>query len=119
MTVKSFTEKREHRRLGIRLPFEFKKSGSVGTTSFRTMTVNVSTGGVYFETTADFQKGDKLLVHLGVPQDDERFPQESKIATVGQVVRVTQINNKPNADGITFPRYGVAAEFQRGFELSF
>jgi len=84
------------------------------------MTVNVSTGGVYFETTAgDFLVGDKLSIDLGVPQDDERFPKESKISTAGAVIRVQAIDDEPNAEGITFARYGIAAKFERGFKLTF
>ena len=84
------------------------------------MTINISTGGVYFETTADdIREGDDLDLKVGVPPGDGRFPQHSKIATVGRVIRSKMIEDKPNDKGVTYTRYGVAAQFQQGFKLSF
>lgn len=84
------------------------------------MTINISTGGVYFETTADdIGEGDDLALEVGVPSGDGRFPQHSKIAAVGRVIRSKMIENKPNDKGVTYTRYGVAAQFQQGFKLAF
>ncbi len=120
MTSTKFKEKRAHRRLDIRLPLEYRRQESPRANMFRTNTVNVSTGGVFFITTVDdFKPGDKLAFDLGVPPGDGRFPQEGKFSTTGQVVRTSIIDNTPNAKGVSIPRYGVAARFQQGFKLTF
>ena len=45
-------ERRKHRRLEIRLPLECSNWGGQPEVRYRTVTLNVSTGGVYFETEA-------------------------------------------------------------------
>ena len=113
-------ERRTHRRLELRLPLEYQKFASGRANAFRTMTINVSTGGVYFETTSeDFRTGDQLALELAVPPGDGRFPQHSRISTLGQVVRIDEIKNRPDTHGHTFTRYGIAAQFQKGFRLIF
>jgi hypothetical protein len=113
-------ERRSHRRLEIRLPLEYQRAGLGRANVSRTMTINVSTGGVYFETASeDIKVGDKLTLELAVPPGDGRFPQHSRIITVGQVVRTSVIDGRPNDQGHTFTRHGVAARFQQGFKLTF
>ena len=118
MDTNDINDRRAHRRLEIRLPLKYHKEGVGRTNPFMTMTVNVSTGGAYFETTAeDIETGDNLGLELEIPAGDGRFPLQGKIVTVGRVVRRTLIEDKPNQDGLTFPRYGVATEFQQGLNL--
>ena len=84
------------------------------------MTVNVSTGGAYFETTdEDIKVGDELALELEIPSGDARFPLQGKIVTVGQVVRRTVIEDEPNQDGLTFVRFGLGARFQKSLDLKF
>jgi len=120
MSYASIEEKRAHRRLNIRLPMEFKKEGASRSNALRTVTLNISTGGVYFETAADYIKPqDNLDFELGVPPDDGRFPPQGKITTKGKVLRTTLIEDAPQPDGLSYPRYGVAAQFEQGFKLKF
>ena len=120
MKENDFSEKRAHRRLDIRLPVTFQKEGIGRSNVFRTITLNVSTGGAYFETAAeDIHVGDHLALELDIPSGDARFPLQGKILTVGQVVRCTPIEDQPNIDGLTFPRYGVAVRFQKGLNLQY
>jgi hypothetical protein len=118
--MEQIKERRKHRRLNVRLPLEYRREGSIRGGMNRTVTVNVSTGGVYFETVSDeLHPGDKLQMEMGVPEGEERFPQHSKIRTGGQVVRIHSIENEPYSEGVEYPRYGVGVLFQQGFRLTF
>ena len=112
--------KRSHRRLNIRLPMSFHKENVGRSNSLRTVSINVSTGGIYFETAAeDLKIGDRLAFELAVPPEDGRFPPEGKITTKGKVVRTTVLKDLSNDEGLSFARYGVAAQFEESFKLTF
>lgn len=111
---------RAHRRLDLRLPLSFRRLDSPRSAALSTTTLNVSTGGIYFETTVDdIQPGDQLHIDLGVPDSDSRFPQHSRISTTAQVVRKVLIELKHNEDGPTFTRYGLGAAFRQDLKLVF
>jgi hypothetical protein len=106
-------EMRKHRRLDIRLPLEYAPAtqGAVGTHS--TATVNVSTGGVYFETDhPDLGAGDLLNLHLTIPPGGGHFPYQGRISSLGVVVRVNHLSDNPR-------RWGVAAQFRESLKLDF
>ena len=113
-------EKRVHRRLDVKLPVDYchldtDRGGDAG----RSTTVNVSTGGVYFETTnKNIKAGDILALELGVTSDDNRFPPDSKIATTGKVLRTAVLENRPDRDKPSYTSYGIAAKFSKGFKLA-
>jgi len=113
-------EKRSHRRLELRLPLEFYRTEAGRCASLHSTTVNVSTGGVYFETTAeDLKPGDELALELGVPTSENHFPQEGKIAAISKVIRVLEITKKRTAGGADFNCFGIAAQFQKPLKLTF
>jgi hypothetical protein len=114
-----FKEKRAHRRLYIRLPLEYRKRDAGRSKGFRTMAINVSTGGVYFETTdEDIQVGNILDFELGIPPGDSRFPLPGRIANKGKVVRTAAIHDQdPGSGGPSYSRFGVAAQFQEEFKI--
>jgi len=114
-----FEEKRAHRRLYIRLPLKYRKRDAGRSNAFRTMTINVSTGGVYFETTdEDIQLGDILDFELGIPPGDSRFPLPGKIANTGKVIRTAAIADQDLGNGgPSYSRFGVAAQFQEEFKI--
>lgn len=114
-----FKEKRAHRRLYIRLPLEYRKRNTGRSSTSRTMTVNVSTGGVYFETTNEtIRVGDILEFALGIPPGDARFPLPGKIANKGKVVRTALIqDHDPQAGSNSYSSLGVAAQFQEEFKI--
>jgi len=117
--VPDIAEKRTHRRLRIHLPVEYHLAGSSRLKISRTVTVNISTGGVYFETTADdIKPEDRLALELNLNQDDDRIPPHSRISTVAKVLRVTTIPEK-NKDKPSFNRYGIAAKFEQPLKLTF
>ena len=120
MTSTTFKEKRAHRRLDIHLPLEYRRQAKARSNVYRTMTVNVSTGGLYFITADEsLLPGDVLALEMEVPPGDGPFPQESRISTTGEVIRTTVIDSETKPNGVKFSRYGVAAKFQKDFKLTF
>jgi len=113
-------EKRAHRRLDICLSLDYCPAGEVRRNVRHAQTLNVSTGGMYFETTAEnFKAGDILNLELGVNPDDERFPPNSKISTSGQISRTTILPKRSENDPSGLTRYGVAVKFREGLKLTF
>ena len=113
-------ERRMHRRLAIKMPLEYRRIGVGRHNAANTTTVNVSTGGVYFETVAeDIDVGDRLAFEFAVTPNQEWFPQNGKIATVAEVLRTSEISPKPDDTGPAFTRHGIAAKFLQGFKLTF
>ena len=114
------SNRRAHRRLDLCLPLEYRPAQTPRANMSHTNTVNVSTGGVYFMTTADdMRAGDMLDLEFGVPTDDDRFPPDGKIATVGRVVRTERISARAGDREPSFARFGVAAQFEQGLKLAF
>jgi hypothetical protein len=113
------SEKRQHRRLNLRLPLEFDRIEAGRCKTAHTMTENVSTGGIYFETThEDLNPGEHLALTLNVPYDS-RFPLQGQISTISKVLRRTRIEGKKSDSSASFTRYGIAVQFQQPLKLSF
>ena len=119
MIMNQDSERRTHRRLNMRLPLEYRVAQARHAKSCSSTTMNVSTGGLYFETTDPALKpGDDIAFELGIPAEDRRFPQHGTIATQGTILRTTPVEHQTHENGIGFPRYGVAARFSQGFKLA-
>ena len=116
-TMTTRQERRQHRRLEIRLPLQYAPTDDVGGNVCRTVTKNISTGGLYFETDdLDIQPGMMVALELTVPPGEGHFPYQGHITSVGQVVRVDPLR----AESRTAPRrVGVATRFREGLKLSF
>ncbi len=119
LSMNDTEEKRLHRRLGLSLPLELLRVGHPQRKSRRAKTLNVSTGGLYFETTDDdFRNGESLQLNMAVTPDQQRFPLESTIKTTGKVVRISRLRgHKKDINDLT--RYGVAVQFQKSLKLTF
>ena len=117
----SHPERRQHRRLEIRLPLECSSAESSGRpATFRTVTFNISTGGVYFETEAsDIKPGMRLNLELTVPPGDGHFPYQGHVTGTAEVVRVEPLAPKTDAGGKTRGWSGVATRFDERLKLSF
>ncbi|MCG3180630.1 MAG: hypothetical protein BIFFINMI_02992 [Phycisphaerae bacterium] len=115
------TEKRQHRRLPIRLPLVCRDPDSPGRVLVRSKTANVSTGGLYFETLADgIQVGQAFELELTIPPGDGHFPYQGRVAAQAEVVRVDELPPTPEGEGIMqLSRWGVAARFNANLKLSF
>ncbi len=119
LAVTTPVDKRKHRRLSIRLPIEYFNQESSKSFSGHSHTIDVCTGGVFFETTDDaISTGDLLSIEISMATENKRFPQNSKILTNAKIVRSTQIAPTKKTDNPTLERYGIAAQFTSDFKLS-
>ena len=99
-------EKRRHRRLGAQYNISCRKAGSTEHTSYDGHTVNVSPGGLYFQTeteTETFMPGNVLTVELSIPPTPGLLEFGGKIAGFAKVLRTDSASGK----------YGVALQFCR------
>jgi len=102
------SEKRRHRRLGARYNILCRKVGSTAHTSYDGHTINVSPGGLYFETvTGIFEQGNLLKVELSIPPTSGLLEFGGKIAGFAKVLRADLVSG----------RYGVALQFCRPLKL--
>ena len=112
-------EKRDNRRIDIQLPLDYQPEKSAWSSSRHTVTLNVSTGGAYFETALDDMNiGDRLSLSFGVGSQDNLFSPDGKITTLGQVVRIQPREDEFTEDQVFLTRYGVGIKFLRPLKLS-
>lgn len=117
-------ERRQHRRLAIRLPLECCSADLGREHALRTVTANVSTGGLYFELDLMDEVAvpeiDSLLnVELTVPPGDGYFPYEGRVSSVGEVVWCDSLTRPGDAEAEGPPRVGVGVRFRDPLKLSF
>jgi len=111
-------ERRKHRRLQMHLPLEFRRATESAAGQHHTMTRDVSTGGIYFETAMDdLRKGELLDIEMTIPPGEGHFPYQGRVSSVARVVRM----EKPSGlSGRTANRrVGVGVAFRESFKLSF
>jgi c-di-GMP-binding flagellar brake protein YcgR len=114
-TVTTRQERRKHRRLEIRLPLQYCPVGDTGVNVCRTVTRNISTGGLYFDTDdADIRPGMVIELELTIPPGEGYSPYQGQISGLGEVVRVDVADSPAGAR-----RVGVATRFREGLKLSF
>ena len=107
-------DNRKHGRLGARFAISCHKVGSAARTPQGGHTVNVSPGGVYFETGTDtFERGNLLRVELSIPPTSGLLQFGGKIAGFGRVLRAENIGASPAGGASPTSRYGVALQFCR------
>ncbi len=105
-------EKRKDRRLGANLNISFHKVGSRANEPCHGCTVNVSSGGLYFETTTGtIKQGDLLRVELSVPPTPGLLEFGGKIAAFAKVLRADNISGDITGSGSACNKYGVALQF--------
>jgi len=97
-------EKRRHMRLGAQYNISCRVVGSTVNKPYEGHTVNVSPGGLYFETESDvFTQGNLLTVELSIPPTSGLLEFGGKIAGFAKVLRADSVSG----------RYGVALQFCR------
>ena len=114
-------ERRQYRRLAIRLPLEYFDLKDAERRSLRTISSNISTSGVYFEVDliedAPVPKLNSVLnVSMTVPPGDGYFPYEGQVTGTAEVVRCDQVEAH-RADAPA--RIGVGARFREPLKLAF
>ena len=110
-------ERRKHRRLQMHLPLEFRRANEMSAGQCHSVTRDVSTGGIYFETGMDdLRKGELLNIEMTIPPGEGHFPYQGRVSSVAKIVRT----DKPGSDlELTNPRIGIGAAFRESFKLSF
>ena len=110
-------ERRQHRRLALRLPVECRREDGSAVCVVRTTTQNVSTGGLYIEVDSpEFRSGDRMKIELTVPASEGVAPYAGRAACEAEVLRVRSIAGR-EADSVG--RHGIAARFLGQLRMSY
>ena len=117
-------ERRQHRRLVIRLPVECHAPGDSPEACIRATSSNISTGGIYFE--IDLTGGvaapvppAMLDIDLTIPPGDGHFPYESRISSTVEVLRCEPLARAGAPVRSAAHRLGVAARFRESLKYEF
>ena len=111
-------ERRKHRRLQMHLPLEFRRVTESAAGKYHSVTRDVSTGGIYFETAMDdLRKGELLDIEMTIPPGEGHFPYQGRVSSVARVVRTEKPSG--SAGPTANRRMGVGAAFRESFKLSF
>ena len=108
------SEKRKYKRFGAKFDISCIDVGSFAEHFQTGSTVNVSTGGLYFETSADlFKQGNLLKVQLTIPPTSGLLEFGGKISGFARILRTDDIRDLTLNGNASSERYGVAIEFCR------
>jgi len=101
------------RLVGAKCPAAARKVGSTAEKLYKGCTVNVSPGGLYFETADEaFMPGNLLKVELSIPPTAGLLEFGGKIAAFAKVLRTSNLS-----DALSSNKYGVALQFCRSPKL--
>ncbi len=108
----SGSERRKYKRLPIKLDLSCRRVGSAAEKFHTGYTVDVSPGGLYFETAVGtFKQGNLLKVRLSIPPTTGLLEFGGKISGFAMVLRTCNICDSRTDTNLSSGRYGVAAEF--------
>ncbi len=111
-------ERRKFKRLAITLDLSCRKAGSTAEKFHKGCTVNVSPGGLYFETATDtFKAGGILKVELAIPPTEGLLEFGGRISGYGRVLRTCGICDSRTDSNLHSERFGIALEFCRSPKL--
>ena len=117
-------EQRRFRRLPIQLPAECKLERGERTYLFRTVSRNISTGGIYLELEAQPdghppEMADTLDLVLTVPPGDGYSPYEGQVMTTGKVVHRKDLSVDSSENEKACQRIGLGIRFQQPLKFTF
>jgi hypothetical protein len=113
------SDKRKCKRLPIKLDLTYQQADSTKKKSCVGWTMNVSPGGLYFETADDvFKPGSLLKVELSIPPTSGLLEFGGSMSGLGKVLRVHTISGSHTETEMPSVRSGVALEFCRPLKLS-
>lgn len=106
----------------IQLPMECYPCAEGPEKAVRTVTGNISTGGVYFEMDLFDEvprpaPQDRLHVELTVPPGDGHFPYEGRVTGEAEIIRCDPVRGAAPSRPDLPPRVGVAARFGEPLKL--
>jgi len=105
-------ERRKYKRLGAKFDISCREVGSTTERAHTGCTVNVGTGGLYFEAKdVSFKPGSLLEVKLSIPPKRGLLEFGGRISGFARVLRADSISAEGTA--LTFGKYGVALHFCR------
>jgi hypothetical protein len=106
-------EKRRFKRLLANFDLSCSKVDAASQTICTGRTINVSPGGLYFETSADsFSAGNLLRIELSIPPKAGQLDYGGRISAFAKVLRTETIDHI-HAARSSYNRYGIALEFCR------
>jgi hypothetical protein len=118
------SEKRKHPRLPIGLDLSCREVGSAAEKWHSGCTMNISPGGLYFQTTTGaFKPGNLLNVELSIPPTTGLLEYGGRISGFARVLRADEIDSAKSEPArlrrvdLSSARYGVAAEFCQSVKL--
>jgi hypothetical protein len=105
-------EKRKFKRVEVALGLSCRKVDSPSAELYEGRTVNVSPGGIYFETgAAVFEPGNLLRIMLSIPPTAGLLEFGGEISALARVLRVFGPEASEPGCGRRCGEYGVAVEF--------
>ena len=111
------SERRKCKRLAANFNLSCSKLGAMPDQNCGGRTVNVSPGGLYFETASDviFDAGNLLKIELAIPPTSGELELGGRIAVLGRVVRTSDPETESILNSHT---HGIALEFCRSPRLA-
>lgn len=111
-------ERRKYKRLGAKFDISCREVGSTTERAHAGCTINVGTGGLYFETKdVSFKPGSLLEVELSIPPRRGLLEFGGRISGFARVMRANNIYESARGTDLTFGNYGVALQFCRSPKL--
>jgi hypothetical protein len=111
MLMKDRHDKRRHRRLRLHFDVACRNVGSAASKSYGGRAVNVSSGGLYFETVGPVERGDLLKVVLEIPPTAGLLEFGGKLAGYANVLRAEKLRAGRAGTDPACEKYGVAVQF--------
>ncbi len=109
-------ERRKYKRLGAKFDLSYRQVGAATDQVYNGSTVNVGTGGLFFETQdVTFKPGSLLEVELSIPPKRGLLEFGGRMSGFARVLR-TDIISDADADVIS-EKKGVAVQFCRSPRL--
>ena len=113
------SDKRKYKRLPIKLDLLYRKVDSPTKESHAGCTVDVSPGGLYFETEAAvFKLGSLLKVELSIPPTSGLLEFGGSMSGLGRILRIHTVSVSRKNTDLSSVGSGVALEFCQPFKLS-
>jgi hypothetical protein len=111
-------ERRKYRRLPVKLDLSCCKVDSLAKKFHTGSTINVSPGGLYFETATDvFKPGSLLKIELSIPPTAGLLEAGGRISGLGKILRIHPITGPQTETNLPLVRSGVAVEFCKALKL--
>jgi len=106
------SERRKYKRLPIKIGLSCRKVGLAGQESYRGYSVNVSPGGLYFETPAStFKQGNLLKVEMSILPTAGVLEFGGRISGFVTVLRSDNICDSHTETNLSSCRFGIALQF--------